>query len=293
MFIERMGKGIRQPTRDAMLSFATKKMGRGWGYGINETMDQVGALTGPLMMAAVLTMGVTGGLGSIGDYQTALRFLFIPAVIGFSVLLFARFQFPRPRDLESKSPKAGAEGLGRRYWLYVIAAGLVGAGFADFALIAFHFKKTGLLTDNLIPVLFASGALARVAVALYFGKLYDRNRFAAIFITFGLSSIFAPLVFLGSLPLVIVGVILWAIGLTAQSSIMRAALADVVPAHRRAYGFGLFSLVFGLFWFAGSAAMGYLYDVSVPGLVALSLALSLAALPVFYLAKRAPEPVSE
>jgi len=293
MFIERMGKGIRQPTRDAMLSFATKKMGRGWGYGINETMDQIGALTGPLLMAAVLTMGVTGGLGSVADYQTALRILFVPAAIGFAVLLFARFQFPSPRDLESKSPRAGAAGLGRRYWLYVLAAGLVGAGFADFALIAFHFKKTGLVPDQVIPILFAIGALARVAVALYFGRLYDRNRFAAIFVTFGLSSVFAPLVFLGTLPVAVVGVTLWAIGLTAQSSIMRAALADVVPAQRRAYGFGLFSLVFGLFWFAGSATLGFLYDTSIPALVAFSLVLSLAALPVFYLAKRAPEPVTE
>lgn len=292
MFLERMGKGIRQPTRDAMLSYATKEMGRGWGYGINETMDQIGALTGPLLMALVLGLGMAGGLGPLPGYQTALRFLFIPAVCAFGVLVFARLRFPRPRELESRTPKVGAAGLGRRYWLYVLAAGLVGAGFADFALIAFHMKRIALVTDQWIPVLFATGALARIAVALYFGKLYDRNRFAAIFITFGLSSVFAPFVFLGSLPLVVVGVVLWAIGLTAQGSIMRAALADVVPTDRRAYGFGLFSLAFGVFWFAGSALMGFLYDQNVMLVVVFSTAVSLLALPVFWLAKQAPEPVT-
>jgi len=51
---ERVGKAIRNPARDALLSFGTQQMGRGWGYGLHEAMDQIGAVSGPLLVSAVL-----------------------------------------------------------------------------------------------------------------------------------------------------------------------------------------------------------------------------------------------
>jgi MFS-type transporter involved in bile tolerance (Atg22 family) len=59
---ERIGKGIRNPVRDAMLSHATQEVGRGWGFGLHEAMDQIGAMIGPLIVAAVLYFK--------GTYQT-------------------------------------------------------------------------------------------------------------------------------------------------------------------------------------------------------------------------------
>jgi MFS family permease len=111
-------------------------------------------------------------------------------------------------------------------------------------------------------------------------------------VTFAVSAIFAPFVFLGTLPVVLVGLVLWGIGLAAQESLMKAALADLIPKDRRAYGFGAFSLAFGIFWFAGSAVMGLLYDRDITLVVAFSLVISLLALPVFWLAKNAPLPES-
>ncbi len=64
----------------------------------------------------------------------------------------------------------------------------------------------------------------------------------------------------------------------------------LIPENWLKFGVGAILSAFGVFWFAGSAIMGWLYDTSVPALVVFSLVLSLAALPVFYLAKRAPEP---
>jgi MFS family permease len=294
LFLERIGKAIRNPSRDAMLSYATKSMGRGWGFGLHEAMDQIGGFLGPAMVAAILFFkgGSTDTLG-IDGYHTAFLFLFVPATIAIALLIGARFLFPRPRDLESKTPRASAQGLTRRYWLYILGAGLIAAGFADFALIAFHFERTGALTSYLIPMLFASAMIVDAIAALVAGRLFDRNPFGTLFVAFALGALFAPLVFLGSLPLVLVGMGLWGIGLAAQESVMRAALADMVPITRRAYGYGLFATLFGVFWFAGSAIMGGLYDVNVTGMVVFSVVLQLAALPVFWLAKRSPAPVME
>lgn len=289
-FIERIGKAIKNPPRDAMLSYATKELGRGWGYGLHEAMDQLGGFAGPLLMAGALALRANSGVDVLADYQWAFRLLYIPATITLVMLLFARFKFPNPKDLESKTPKAGTKGLGRRFWLYVLAAGMIGAGFADFALMAFHFRATAVVTDQWIPVLFAVGIGADVITALVAGKMFDRVGFPVLLVTFGLSALFAPFVFFGNLSLVIVGLLLWGIGLAAQESLMKAALADLIPRDRRAYGFGAFSLAFGIFWFAGSATMGLLYDRDITLVVAFSVAISLLALPVFWAAKNAPEP---
>jgi MFS family permease len=289
-FVERIGKAIKNPPRDAMLSYATKELGRGWGYGLHEAMDTLGGFAGPLLMALALGLRGTTGVGTATDYQWAFKLLFIPAIITLVMLLVARFRFPNPHDLESKTPRAGTHGLGRRYWLYVLAAGMIGAGVADFALMAFHFRATAIVHDEWIPVLFAVGMAANVVAALVAGRLFDRIGYPVVLVTFGVSAIFAPFVFLGTLPLVVVGLALWGIGLAAQESLMKAALADLIPKDRRAYGFGAFSLAFGIFWFAGSAVMGLLYDRDITLVVAFSLAISLLALPVFWLAKNAPLP---
>jgi len=289
-FVERIGKAIKNPPRAAMLSYATKELGRGWGYGLHEAMDQFGGFAGPLLMALALGLRASNGVDQVVDYQWAFRLLFIPAVITIGMILFARSRFPNPHDLESKTPKAGTAGLGRRFWLYVLAAGFIGAGFADFALMAFHFRATSLVSDQWIPVLFAVGIGADVIAALVAGRLFDRVGFPVVLVTFGISAIFAPFVFLGTLPLVLVGLVLWGIGLAAQESLMKAALADLIPKDRRAYGFGAFSLAFGIFWFAGSASMGLLYDRDINLVVAFSLVVSLLALPVFWVAKNAPLP---
>lgn len=284
--IERVGKAIKNPPRDAMLSYATKEMGRGWGYGLHEAMDQLGGFAGPLLMAGVLALRANGQLDTVTDYHDAFRLLFIPATITIGMVLFARMRFPAPHELESKTPKAGTQGLDRRFWLYTLAAGLIGAGFADFALIAFHFKATGLVADQWIPVLFAVAIAFDVAAALVAGRLFDKVGFPVLLITFALGAFFAPFVFFGDVRLVIVGLALWGIALAAQESLMKAALADLIPKDRRAYGFGAFSLAFGAFWFVGSAVMGILYDQSIPLVVAFSVATSIVALPVFVLAKR-------
>jgi MFS family permease len=285
LFLERIGKGIRNPARDAMLSFATKETGRGWGYGLHAAMDQFGAVVGPLLMAFVLTVNAVEG-DDVPGYQRAFSVLFIPAVIALALLLVARHYFPRPEQLESKTPVAGVEHLGRRFWLYCVAGGLVGAGFADFALMAFRFKETGLVADRWIPVLFSIGVGVDVIVSLVAGRIYDRRPTVTLLAVFGIGGLFAPFVFLGdSLGLVLIGLALWGVGIAGQEAVLKAALADLIPRDRRAYGFGTFSLAFGIAWFAGSALMGILYDQAVTWLVIFSMAASLLALPFFWLAR--------
>jgi MFS-type transporter involved in bile tolerance (Atg22 family) len=72
---------------------------------------------------------------------------------------------------------------------------------------------------------------------------------------------------------------LWGIGLGAQESIMRAVIAQLVPIEKRGVGYGIFNTLFGLFWFAGSFLLGFLYDFSILALVAFSVIFQALSIP--------------
>ncbi|MDW8327395.1 MAG: MFS transporter, partial [Anaerolineales bacterium] len=234
-----------------------------------------GAILGPLLVSAVLYLR--------GDYRAGFALLLIPALLALGVLLAARVIYPRPQDLEATTPELRTRGFPRVFWLYLSAVALVAAGYADFPLIAYHFEKTNLLAPALIPVFYAVAMGVDALAALLFGRLFDRIGLTTLVIVSILSAFFAPLVFLGNESAALVGVALWGVGLGAQESILRAAVAGMVPADRRGSAYGLFNTGFGLAWFAGSALMGGLYDVSLPALVAFAVAAQLSAAPLFYL----------
>jgi predicted MFS family arabinose efflux permease len=109
--------------------------------------------------------------------------------------------------------------------------------------------------------------------ALIFGRWFDRIGLWSLMIAVSLSLFFAPLVFSQWVALAGVGMVLWGIGMGAQESIMKAAVAGIVPAQRRGSAFGIFNTGYGLAWFAGSVVMGWLYDTSLPVLIGFSVLL--------------------
>lgn len=271
IILERTGKAIRTPARDAMLSHATAQIGRGWGFGIHEALDQVGATTGALFVAAAV---------AVGSYETGFAVLAVPGLLAMGILFMVWRRYPNPRDLEPAAPALTTTGFPRRFWIYLAAVGLVAAGFADFPLIAFHFQRESVVAEHVIPLFYAAAMAADALAALVFGRLYDRLGLSILLLAIVLSAGFAPLVFLGGPALALLGMISWGIGLGAQESIMRAAVAPMVAAERRGTAYGIFNTGYGLAWFLGSATMGLLYGISLPTLIVLSMALQLAALPL-------------
>jgi MFS family permease len=278
MIAERVGKAIRTPARDAMLSHATTTMGRGWGFGLHEAMDQIGAFLGPLIVATVLFKR--------DGYPTAFGVLLVPALLTLGVLVLARLLYPHPRDFEIGTPPLETQGFPRVFWLYLVAVGLIAAGYADFPLIAYHFQKTSLASEGWIPVFYMVAMGVDAVAALVCGRLFDRLGFAVLGSVALVSLLFAPLVFLGNFGVAMLGMALWGVGMGAQESIMRAAVAGMVPATRRGTAYGVFNTGYGLLWFAGSALMGVLYDVSLPALIVFSVVAQLLAVPLLFQVSR-------
>jgi MFS family permease len=282
IIMERMGKAMRVPSRDAMLSHAGQKMGMGWVFGLHEALDRAGAMLGPLIVALVLYFK--------GGYQESFAILLIPALLALTVLGVARKLYPHPQSLEIEQDTIEAKGMDSSYWIYLAGASLIAAGYADFPLIAYHFQKTTLLSPAWIPVSYSIAMGANTIAAPVLGHFYDRKGFLILIIITLLSSFFAPLVFLGNFQLALLGVILWSIGVSAHESLMRAVVAKMISKEKRGSAYGVFNTGFGLFWFLGSFLMGILYDVSITSLVIFSLTIQLLAIPLLYKVKNSLVP---
>jgi MFS family permease len=270
MIVERIGKGIRTPARDAMLSHAGRSLGNGWAFGLHEALDQTGATIGPLLM--------TGVLLSQGGYSRAYALLLLPALASLLVLNIARIGFPKPADMEAHA-EFSAPSSNRHFILYLVGTSFVAAGFADYSLVAFHAHTAQLIPDDWLPAFYALGMASAAVSALAFGRLFDRAGIKALLVATALSAVFAPCVFLGGSTWFAIGVVLWGVGVGAHESIMRAAVARQFQPARRASAFGVFNAVFGVAWFVGSLALGAAYDYSMWAVVLVSIALQVLGLP--------------
>jgi predicted MFS family arabinose efflux permease len=276
---ERVGRGIRKPTVEAMLSYAGKSIGAGWVFGLNEALDQAGATIGPLLMALILYLN--------GGFRTGFAVLLIPALLCLAILVAARLLHPRPHELEHDAGHTFATSkLTRAYWIYLAAGSLIAAGFADFALIGFHFHKANTVPANLIPVFYAVAMASSALASIPLGRLFDRFGPNISLVAFVISSAAAPFVFLGSFALALIGMVFWGIGMSAQGSLFQAMLTDVIPPQKRSTAFGLFDTGYGIAWFVGSAVMGLMYDRSILAVALFSVILQLAAIPVFFIANK-------
>lgn len=278
MIVERTGKAIRTPARDALLSHATQQVGHGWGFGLHEALDQIGALLGPLLAALVLAV--------TGEYRAGFAILLIPALLALSTLILVRWRYPRPQNLEIKTVTPDPRHVSTIFWLYLGATALLAAGYADFPLIAYHFERAQIIDPRWIPILYAVAMGVDALAALLCGYFFDRIGLTTLMIAAFCSALFAPLVFLGDFWGVLAGMALWGVGMGAQESILRAAVASMVPAHRRGTAYGLFNTGYGLAWFAGSATMGLLYDRFRPALILFSVVMQGGAVLLLLLVHR-------
>jgi len=278
---ERMGKAIRAPARDTILSYATKQVGRGWGFGIHEAMDQIGAVIGPLVLSAALFLR--------GEYRFGFAILGVPALMTLAMLTLAQRKVPAPEEMERSRPSPSPGGRGRlpqAFWLYTLFAFLSVAGFANFQLIAYHLAARSIVPETQIPLLYALAMGVDAIVALIIGKAYDRIGLVSLLALPLLTIPIAFLGFSGSYTLAVAGVAVWGAVMGIHETIMRAAIADLTPIARRGLAYGIFNTAYGAAWFAGGLVIGILYGHSIGLVIAFAIAMQLLALPLVPLLHR-------
>jgi len=272
LLLERTGKALRTPPRDTLFSFATVKMGRGLGFGIHEAMDQIGAVTGPLLVALILYYR--------DSYKEAFLVLLIPALLALLSLILAKRVYPINVSLTKEPLSLETKGFSPAFWWYILAMSLIGVGFVNYALISYHLSKNPFLAKEYIPLLYALAMGVDAIAALILGILYDKQGMKAVPFSILISLASVPLIFLSGLSGIIVGIILWGIGMGAQESVLRAIVAQLVPKEKRASGYGVFHSLFGLASFGGSFLLGLLYDYSLIAMLSFSVIAQTLSLPI-------------
>lgn len=292
LVIQRMGKAIKKPAKDTIMSFAASQEGVGKSFGIQEMLDQIGAFLGPVFLYLVMLFKTDGTTFEI--YKTAFAFLAIPGFITILLLFITKREFPNPEAFEPETKKEEAFVMKKSFIYYIVGISFFAFGFMDYALVIMHISKnfTGLggsyesfrlISEETLPLLYAGAMLVDAVAALIFGHIYDKKGVKALVISTIISAPFSLFIFgFKSEAAILFGLVLWGIGMGAQESILKAAVTSMVPKKNRATGYGIFECSFGIFWFLGSWILGVIYSKSLPLMIGLSIFAQLLAIP-FYL----------
>jgi MFS family permease len=274
---ERLGKAVRSPAKDTLLSYASTQTGRGSAFGVHQAMDQLGAVLGPLLLAAVLAL-------HSGDYRLAFGVLVVPGVLVLAVLAWLRHRVPDPSAYEVREvPDASPTGVRARVslppllWRYVGAVAVLSCGVASFPLLAFHAQTRGLVSPAQIPVLFALAMFVDGLSGLVMGRVYDR-RGAYVLLAVPVAACVAALAFSANATLVWVGVAIWGVVNGVLDSTVKAVVTELVDSDARPSAFGWLALVRGIGLLVAGAALGVAYDRSVMLTVTLIIVANAAAL---------------
>lgn len=292
LVVQRMGKAIKKPAKDTIMSFAASQEGVGKSFGIQEVLDQIGAFLGPVLLYLVMLFKTDGTTFEV--YAACFAVLAIPGAITLVLLIITRCKFPNPEHFEPEPKEFVPFKMKKEFILYIAGISLFAFGFIDYSIIIMHVsltyshlasglsETTSLVSTGTLPLLYAGAMLVDAVAALFFGLIYDKKGVKALVWSTVISAPFAVFVFASdSVPMLLLGIALWGVGMGAQESILKAAVTSMVPKASRATGYGIFECSFGAFWFLGSWLLGVLYDVSIPAMIAVSVAAQLAAIPLY------------
>jgi len=291
--MERLGKAVRSPARDTIVSQAVKQVGTGFGFALIEVLDQVGAVVGPLIFSGLLFLSQVK-LKTVNDYQFGYSFYWLPFFLLLICVYVAYRKVPNPAELEGLPAAPKPDKLSKVFWTYNLFTFLSTAGYVNFILMGYHFKAKGLLTDPQIPFFYAIAMAVDAVAALIIGKTYDvfkekkKNELAGLYVLIFIpvASIFIPfLAFSLNYGMIVVSVILWGAVMGAHETIMRSAIADITPLKKRGTGYGIFNVSYGVAVFIGTALFGLLYDHSIFAASLCAAGFQAAAIAVFFILK--------
>jgi MFS family permease len=289
---ERIGKALRNPAKDTILSYSTKQVGTGTGFAIVEVLDQIGAIIGPLIFSFLFfLLGVSGN--AISDYQIGYSLLWIPFILLMIVLIIAYFLVKNPQKLKkTEISNKGNERFSKVFWLYLLFSFITTFGFVNFVLIGYHTKVNAILSDAEIPLFYAIAMGIDAVMAIAIGKTYDslKNKMKSdnagllMLLVIPLLSMFLPLfAFSMNYFFIIFSMILLGMVMGAHETIMKSAIADITPLEKRGTGYGIFSTLYGVALFGGSVMVGVLYEVSIPILIVITIIVELISILFFFI----------
>ncbi|KRE96026.1 hypothetical protein ASG76_02960 [Nocardioides sp. Soil774] len=273
ILLERLGKAVRSPSKSALLAHVASAVGRGRGFGVHKALDQVGAFAGPLVVAAVV---------AASSLWAGMAVLAVPGAIAMVLLLTLRRRVPDPSVYDDEpahaiptdeAPRgwwaeAVGAGLSGDFFRYAVAASLTTGALVTFGIIGYHLTVEGLLPVAAVPIVYAGAMAVEAVAALIVGTIYDRTGTRVLLVVPVLVALVPALALSSALVAVLAGVVAWGFAQGVQDSTVKAVVAELVEAPRRATAYGVFAGIQGLLAIVGGVGAGWLYERSLPALVA-------------------------
>ncbi len=262
-FADRVGKGIRNAPRDALIADLTSEHARGASFGLRQALDSVGAIGGPLIAIAAMAW-------FSGSFQIAFWIACIPAVICVIVIIVGVEEPQRVAGREGSSRArlglADAKRLPPELWVVVaIAAMLTLARFSE-AFLLLRAQNVGFSVGQ-APWVMVTMTVVYALTAYPAGAAADRGHGPRL-LGSGLAALIAADLLLAQAagaPLVLAGAALWGLHMGLTQGLLAALVADAAPADLRGSAFGVFNLASGIALLVASTLAGYLWDAVGPG----------------------------
>jgi len=257
--LERLGKALRAPSRDTVISIVSKGIGSGKAFGLHEVIDQLGAVVGPLMVGALM-------LYTANNYSITYKTLLLPFALMLLLLVYTYRRIGKRVEAESAEIHAEGAGLDRSFWLYSVSIMLNTVGLMPVALIL--FKASTLLQPTgqqwIVPALYVVVQVVDAPMAYISGILFDRIGVKILAVPFIISILPAFLTSYGGFNEIILACIFFGLVLGMQESIYRAAISNLVPINRRGTAYGLFNTMLGSGTLISGMIFGFFLDKGLP-----------------------------
>jgi MFS family permease len=275
VLFERLAKAMRTPARDTLISHATKGIGTGKAFGLHELLDQIGAIAGPAIVAAVLL--------TTGRFESAFSILFIPFLLLVLVLVVAFVKLREPVSrLIPPARKVSFKKLPRGFVSYSLAVAFNSMGLVSIALILYR-ASPGVLPWAISIVYLATQAVD-AATAPVAGYIYDSVGRKLLYLPFALSILPSTLIFLEGTGYAILSALLFGVIFGMHESIYRAAVADMTSAEIRGSAYGIFHTFYGFGFLVGGGVFGFFLENNLFH-IALPYIIMTQALAIFFLHK--------
>ena len=274
-FLDRVGKGIRGAPRDALMADITPPAIRGAAFGLRQSLDTVGAFTGPLLASVLM-------LAWANDFRAVFWVAVLPALLAVALLAFGLREPAPPAGRRPANPirREALARLGRAYWRVVgLGAVFTLARFSE-AFLVLRAQQLGVAMAW-VPLVMVAMNLVYAASAYPFGWLSDRVEHRLL-LGAGLIVLIAAdtvLAMASDWPLLLFGVALWGVHMGMTQGLLAAMVAATAPADLRGTAYGFFNLLSGVALLAASLIAGALWDACGPAVTfAVGAAIAAAAL---------------
>jgi MFS family permease len=253
-FVDRVGKGVRTSPRDALIADSVPPAQRGRAFGLQRTMDHAGAITGPLVAAALLA-------ALHGRLRLVFGLAAVPALLSVLVILLFVREIAPTGGPRAAPPQLTLRPFDRRFRRYLAILLLFTLGNSSDAFLLLRAQQVGMAAA-LIPLAWVALHVVKMVTSLPAGSLSDRvGRRSLILVGW---AIYAA-VYLGfaaaSHPLQIWALFLvYGVYFGLTEGVEKAFVADLVPEHLRGTAYGVFNFAIGVGAFPASAIMGLLWE---------------------------------